>query len=332
LQRFAVTVVVLLLVAGTAAAFAVAERLKLQRSPVTPTEFTREFSPVCDCATAEATLRLRFRRPETVTAVIVRPSGEVVRTLVEREQVDPGPHTYTWDGLDESGALAPDGRYFLRLQFVDERRSILVPTSIRLDTQPPRLRAVRFRPEVISPDGDGRRDRLRVVYRTNERHTAELVVDGTRQVSTRVRAARKRQGLQWFGRVSDESGGIVERVPAAKGEHAVELVVSDLAGNQASSEFTVLVRYIELDRSAYEVEPGGTLTFTVDTDAAEYKWYLHRPRAGRLGPPVLFATGVTEPTVEVPIPADARPGTYILRVVEDDRKARATVSVAPAGS
>jgi hypothetical protein len=332
LPRFAVTVVVLVLVAGTAAAFAVAERLKLERSPVTPTDFTREFSPVCDCDTAEATLRLRFRRPETVTATIVGPSGEVVRTLAERERVDPGPHVYTWDGRDEAGAIAPDGRYLLRLRFVDERRSILVPTTIRLDTQPPRLRAVRHRPDVISPDGDGHGDRLRVVYRTNERHTAELVVDGSRQVRTRVRAPRMRHGLQWFGRVSDESGGVVERVPAAKGEHAVELVVSDLAGNRSSSEFTVRVRYIELDRSAYEVQPGGTLTFTVDTDAAEFAWYLYRPRAGRLRMPVLFQTGVTEPTVEVPIPADARPGTYILRVIEDDRRARATVSVTPAGS
>jgi hypothetical protein len=332
LQRFAVTVVVLVLVAGTAAAFAVAERLKLQRSPVTPTAFTREFSPVCDCATDEANLRLRFRRPETVTAAIVGPSGDVVRMLAERERVDAGPHTYSWDGLDEAGALAPDGRYLLRLHFVDERRSILVPTPIRLDTQPPRLRAVRFRPDVISPDGDGRHDRLRVVYRTNERHTAELLVDGNPQVRTRLRAPRMRYGLQWFGRVSDESGGVVERVPASKGEHVVSLVVSDLAGNRTSSDFTVRVRYIELDSNAYEVQPGGTLTFTVDTDAAEFAWYLYRPRAGRTGPPVLFQTGVTERTVEVPIPDDARPGTYILRVVEDDRKDRATVSVTPPGS
>ena len=332
MHRFTVTVVVLLLVAGTVAAFALAERLKLERSPVVPTAFTREFSPVCACDTAKATLRLRFRRPETVTAAIVTPAGDVVRTLAEREQVDPGPHVYTWDGRDESEAIVPDGRYLLRLRFVKERRSILVATTIRVDTTPPRLRAVRHRPDVISPDGDGRRDRLRVTYRTNERHIAELLVDGSRQVATRVRAARRRYGIQWFGRVRDESSGGMERVPATKGEHDVALVVSDLAGNRATSEFTILVRYIELDRSAYEVEPGGTLTFTVDTDAAEYAWYLHRPRAGRLGPPVLFATGATEPATEVPIPADARPGTYILRVVEDDRKARATVSVTPAGS
>jgi hypothetical protein len=324
--------VVLTLVAGTAAAFAVAERLKLQRAPVTPTTFTREFSPVCQCETAEATLRLRFRRPETVTATIVSSSGDVVRTLAERERVEPGSHAYSWDGRDAGGAIVPDGRYLLRLQFVEERRSILIPTTVRVDTRAPRLRAVRFRPEVISPDGDGRRDRLRVVYRTTERHTAELLVDGQREVGqTRVRAARRQYGLQWLGNVSSESGGESGKVPAAKGEHTITLVVTDLAGNEATSEFIVRVRYIELDRDAYEAQLGGTLTFTVGTDAAEYAWYLYRPRAGRRGRPVLFETGVAEPTVTVPIPADARPGTYILRVVEDGRNARATVSVTPSG-
>ena len=92
------------------------------------------------------------------------------------------------------------------------------------------------------------------------------------------------------------------------------------------------MRYIELDRSAYEARPGGTLSFNVDTDAADYAWYLYRPRAGRLGRPVLFDTDVVDREVAVPIPADARPGTYILRAVEGDRRARANVAVNRTGS
>jgi hypothetical protein len=332
LPRIAVTVVVLVLVAGTAAAFAVSERLKLERSPVVPTSFTREFSPVCDCDTATATLRLRFRRDETVTARIVAPSGDVVKTLAERERVGQGSTAYVWDGRDEAGTLVPDGRYLLRLDFVRERRSILVPTTIRVDTKPPRLRGVRFRPDTISPDGDRRRDRVRVVYRATEAHTAELQVDGQLEVGpTRVRAQRRRYALQWQGTVRPPGDG-AERVPAAPGDHDLALVVRDLAGNEAVAESTVRVRYIELDRSAYEAQPGGTLSFTVDTDADEFAWYLYRPRAGRFGRPVLFDTGVTERDVTVRLPEDARPGTYILRAVEDDRKARATVAVTQAGS
>ena len=127
MPRIAVTVVVLVLVAGTAAAFALAERLKLERSPVVPTSFTREFSPVCDCDTATATLNLRFRRPETVTARIVTPSGDVVQTLAERERVDPGSTAYVWDGRDAAGTIVPDGRYLLRLDFV--RGEALDPRS-----------------------------------------------------------------------------------------------------------------------------------------------------------------------------------------------------------
>jgi hypothetical protein len=313
---------VLTLVAGTAAAFAVAEKLKLERSPVTPTDFTREFSPVCDCETGEARLRVRFRRAVTVTATIVDGGGQPVRTLSERERVERGRRVYTWDGRDDSGAIAADGRYQLHLRIVSERRSILVPTAIRLDTKPPRLRNVELRPDVFSPDGDGHGDVVRVGYEATERATAELVVDGQVAVRTAAKAKRQRHGLQWRGGLPEAPD-----VKAATGDREVVLVVRDLAGNEAVRRFTVRLRYIELDRSAYEAEPGGSLDFSVDTDSLEYAWYLYRPRAGRLGRPVLFEGRETDRAVTVPIPSDARPGTYILRVIATGHRARATVAV-----
>jgi hypothetical protein len=328
LSRFVPALVVLVLVAGTAAAFTVAERLKLERSPVVPTDYRQEFSPVCGCETARAVLPVRFRRAETVTATIVAPTGETVRTLAEREQLERGRHVYTWDGRDDAGAVVADGRYLLRLWFVRERRSILIPITIRVDTRPPRLRQVVLRPKVFSPDGDGRGDRLRARYVANERATAELVVDGRVAVRTLARAKGSPHGLQWLGRFATEGG---ELVTAKPGDHEVELVVRDLAGNEAVRRFTVRLRYIELDRNAYEAETGGELRFSVDTDALEYGWFLYRPRQGRLGRPVLYDGRETERSVTVPIPADAKPGTYILRVIAVGHRARATVAVTQSG-
>ena len=51
LPRVLSTVLVLGLLVGTAAAFAVTERLKLVPSPIIAPKVTEAFSPVCDCPT-----------------------------------------------------------------------------------------------------------------------------------------------------------------------------------------------------------------------------------------------------------------------------------------
>jgi hypothetical protein len=325
LSRFAVTAVVLALVAATSAAFAVTERLKLERSPITAPAFTREVSPVCDCETAEARLELRFRRPEVVTATIVDLRDRPVRVVAAGEAIAVGRHAFVWDGRDESGEVVEDGRYRLRLRFERERRSILVPTLIRVDTRPPRLRGVTVNRETISPDGDRRSDKLVITYRTDERTSAELVVDGQVVARTRIRARRTVHKLEWRGTFVDEA--TAERVPARRGTYDAVLVVRDLAGNESSYPFSVRVRYIELDQGSYAAELGGVLRFVVDTDAVAFDWFLHRPRGGRLGPPVVLERDVTEREVALPIPSDARPGSYVLRVVQADYRARATVAV-----
>jgi hypothetical protein len=320
-----VTIVVLVLVAATSAAFVLTERLKLERSPVTAPDFTQDFSPVCDCETAEARLELRFRRPETVTATIVDRQDRPVRVLASRERVERGVHAFVWDGRNESGELVADGRYRLRLRFERERRSILVPTTIRVDTKPPQIRSSTVSRDTISPDGDGIADKLVVTYRSSERTFAELLVDGQVVVRAPAREAGRVRKLEWRGTVPSESAG--ERVPAKRGTHELTLVVSDLAGNEVSESFPLRVRYIELDRSAYTAEPGGVLEFAVDTDAPVYSWFLFRPRRGRLGPPVLFARNVAEREVSVLIAPDAKPGPYVLRVEQAGHRARANVAV-----
>ena len=69
--RWPQLLIVLALLGATAAAFAVTERLKLERSPVTGTRVDRVFSPVCECARDVAVISIVLRRRETVTLDIL---------------------------------------------------------------------------------------------------------------------------------------------------------------------------------------------------------------------------------------------------------------------
>lgn len=310
----------LALVAGTAAAFAVAERLKLERSPITAPRFDRLFSPVCECETGTARLRLRFRRAETVDATIVDGRGDPVRVLVRGERIAAGDHVFAWDGRDDAGGIAPDGRYRLRLRLIGERRTILVPTTVELDATPPEVTLVRVAPAVFSPDGDGRRDRTRVFFRSSERGRAELLVDDRTVVRSPSRPAGK-AALRWGGRIEGEILGA--------GAYQVSVVVRDAAGNlsEPAAPLPVEIRFIRLDGDAYTAEAGGTLVFGVDADATSFTWSLHRSRAGKAGKVVLRGEAEPGASVDVQLTAEVEPGAYVLRVAVVERRDRAPVTV-----
>ncbi|MCC6224094.1 MAG: hypothetical protein IT201_11475 [Thermoleophilia bacterium] len=327
MSRLAVTTVVLALVAGTAAAFAVAERLKLERSPITAPRFDRLFSPVCECETGSARLRLRFRRAETVDATIVDASGEHVRALVRGERIRAGDHVFVWDGRDDAGEVASDGRYRLRLRLVGERRTILVPTTVQLDATPPEVTLVGVEPDVFSPDGDGRRDRTKVFFRSSERGRAELDVNGEPVVRSPSRPGGKAAlALRWGGRLGGELAG--------PGVYEVTVRVRDAAGNlsEPAGPLPVEIRFVRLDRGAYTAEAGGTLTFGAEADAVSFAWSLHRDRDGQAGKVVLRGQAEPAASVSVALPPQVAPGAYVLRVSVGERRDRARVTVTETGS
>ncbi len=230
--RVALALVLLLVVGGTAAAFAVTESLKLEPSVVTrpafigpdgePVARDRVFSPACECPQEFAVLEFTLRKADRVTASIVDTRGAFVRALVTNERLRRGPQRLTWDGLDDAGALAPDGPYRLRLDLRREGRAFLVPMVFRVDTKAPRLRLVRAGPTVITPDSDGEQDKIWVRFRSNEKGAPILAVDGETISTGGVRGAGQ-SALSWLGRVSRE--------PAPPGEYEITLRVQDRAGN-----------------------------------------------------------------------------------------------------
>ena len=82
MARWPQLLIVLALLGATAAAFAVTERLKLERSPITGTKVDRVFSPVCECARDLSVISFVLRRRETLTLDILDRNGRSIRTVV----------------------------------------------------------------------------------------------------------------------------------------------------------------------------------------------------------------------------------------------------------
>jgi hypothetical protein len=314
-RRVAVTAVVLALLGGTAAAFAVTEALKLEYSPVNRPRFDRVFSPTCACETSVASLSFRLRRSDRLDLAIV--SGDTtVRTLADGVEYPRGRVRVEWDGRDDSGAIVPDGPYRLRVDLAEAGRTIVIPKDVLVDTQPPQLEIVDAGPRIFSPDGDGRRDEVAIVYRADEDTAPSMLVDGRLAGEGKLRRRRERT-VTWNGELSGR--------PAREGTYVVSLGARDAAGNVSTpvEALAVRIRYVDVVPAVTAARRGARLHFRIVTDALAVSWRLRR-RSGR----VVLADDNAQPgRVAVRLPDAIRPGSYVFEVVANGHKARVAVRI-----
>ena len=306
MARLPQTLIVLALLGATAAAFAVTERLKLERSPITGTRVDRVFSPVCECARDVAVISFVLRRRSSVTVDFLDADGDRVRRLVRDRDEQRGRVSYTWDGRDDVERLVPDGVYRPRVLLEQHGRTIVLPNPIRVDTRAPRIRLLRVFPQVFSPDRDGRRDRIVARYEIDEPARAMMLVNGRRRVLEKFRATEGE--LEWFGRIDGRS--------VRPGTYEIRVRAFDRAGNRSSSRrvVPVVVRYVELARDPIEVAAGRRFSVRVSADALRYRWIF----AGERG---------TERRRTLVLRAPETPGEYRVIVIVRGRADSATVTV-----
>ena len=309
MRRLPQLLIVVVLLGATAAAFAVTERLKLERSPVTGTQVDRIFSPVCECARDDAVISFVLRRPETLTLDILDSEGHSVRTIVEMLRESKGRVTFRWDGRDNLDRIVPEGRYRPRVQLERNGRTIVLPNPVRVDTTAPDIKLLSVRPRVFSPDGDGRRDRVTATYSINEPARAMMLVDDRRRLLSKFN--RQRGSLVWYGRVNGK--------PLRPGVYLVRLRAVDRAGNRSTRTRGVRVRlrYVEVIPERVRVRAGKRFGVHVATDAISYRWLF----AGKRG------TGTTR---ILRLRAPAEPRRYTLYVVVGRAAAKADVVVTAA--
>ena len=115
MRRIAVTLLVLALLGGTAAAFAVTEALKVEGRAVTKLRVTDAFAPEAPCGPRKAAFAFRLRRAGEIDAVVVDAEGRPVRTLASGLAREARQVRLRWDGIRDDGSRATEGEYRLRL-------------------------------------------------------------------------------------------------------------------------------------------------------------------------------------------------------------------------
>jgi len=311
LARWATLILVLLVMAASAAAFAISEGLKVQKAAITAVQVPRRiFSPVCDCPTDRVQIAFRLTRSDRMTVAIVDSHGQRVRTLVAGKLYGRGKHHFVWNGLTDVGAVVPDGVYQPRIHLYRTAKTYLIPTPVTVDTVPPRIAVVSVHPRTISPDGDGRSDVVHVRYQIDERAHALLLVNG--EVRARTKFERTRSSVDWYGRV--------DGVTLPPGTYRLALAAVDLAGNasRTTPAGTVTIRYVGLPAMPVRAAPRQRIVVRASTDARRLRWVL-RGRGG------VVSAGSSPPRIVIRAPRKV--GTYTLVVTASGHTAQGRVVV-----
>jgi FlgD Ig-like domain len=304
LARILSLLLVLGLLGGTAAAFAITEGLKLEKSPIGKTHIENQlFSPVCDCKKDTMAVRFQLRHGGKVTATIVDSEGSAVDTLAHH-YFRRGVVNLPWNGHDERGVVVPDGTYKLRIHLAHQ--TITLPNAIRVKTAPPSIAIKRVTPRVFSPDRDGRSEYVSVSFTVSGTARPLLYVDG-RQVG-RGRLTRASGKLNWYGGAHGERYGA--------GVYRLALRAEDRAGNISppTRDTSVRIRFLALRQKLIHVRRGRPFSLRVVTDAKSVQYVLHG-KSGESAPGTLR------------LRAPKRPGTYRLFVTAVDHTEAATVVV-----
>jgi hypothetical protein len=304
--RIASTVLVVALLAATAAAFALTQGLKSRLSPIFGTDVQSVFSPVCGCRKKTAAISFKLREPDRVSVAIVDGSDRVVRTVERGRSYGSGIVEVAWDGRDDAGAILAEGEYRPRVHLAEERFTTTLPNPIAIDVTPPRLQLVAARPRVFSPDGDGRADRVVFRYRADEPVRGMLFVNGRRHQLKRF--YREQDTIVWNGKA--DSRTLRPRT------YTAELAAEDAAGNVGARTRAVplTLRYVALGRDRITVTAGARFALRVSADAAQVRWSI----GGR--------TGLVRPGT-LQLRAPLQKGQFTLTLTASGHSARAAVFV-----
>jgi hypothetical protein len=310
-RSIATTALVLAVLGGSAASFAISEGLKVQRSAITAVHVDKVFSPVCRCSTDRAAIAFALTRPDRVSISIVDASRRSVRVLVAGRLFNRGPHRFTWNGRDDAGVVVREGAYEPLVHLVRTARTYLLPNPIVVDVTPPRVKVLSATPRVIAPGVPGSAGRVRVVYALDEKAHALLYVDGKLRVRTRFE--RMRDSLAWYGALGSRT--------LPPGSYRLSLAAVDLAGNRSRPvpAGNVVIRYVELPRSVIRAHPTGHIHIDVSTPARTITFVLRHGHT-------TLAQGTS--SRHLAIRAPAKSGIYRIDVTVGDHTAHAELIVA----
>ena len=323
--------VFILLVGATVAAFFTAQRLKGEPAVAKVRGLVHVFSPNGDHFKDVNRFVVELRERSDVSVDVVDAGGDAVRRLVDNATVGPQkPLQLRWDGRTDDGKRVPDGRYRVRVTLRREGRSVTVPRTTLVDTQPPRPRVRSIQPGSIVAVGTTpiHIEVGSVSRRLSKRAKVYRVDDGAPRVVAELPLVTDTRELAWDGRVDGK--------PAPVGEYLVQVIARDRAGNEATVPAKVppdrgetrgvpglTIRAIAAEPPVHPVTAGSKVTINVDARGHAYHWSLRR-----LGTVRPVARGKVKPKQPLRLTAPAgNSGVYILNLAAGTHTTRIPILV-----
>jgi outer membrane protein OmpA-like peptidoglycan-associated protein/flagellar hook assembly protein FlgD len=266
-------------------------------------------SPNNDGVLDEVTLPLKIvdqRYVQGFTLTVLDEAGTVVKTITNKESrpenqdwkgmvgrllyVKKGvdvPSELVWNGLSDSGAAAPDGRYFITVEATDDNNNVALTErwAVVVDTVPPTIKVTG--PSggsdalIFSPDGDGNKETFPIAQEGSPEDlwNAEILDAAGTALRVWKTTAAAPAAVVWNGKNDAE-----QIVP--DGVYAYRIASTDRAGNSGSSKVeNIIVNTqqppvgVSIDQSAFSpngdgVKDGLTLTPNVPVRGGMSTWSL----------------------------------------------------------
>jgi hypothetical protein len=323
--------VFILLVGATVAAFFTAQRLKGEPAVAQVEGLVHVFSPNGDHFKDVNRFVVELRERSEVSVDVVDVNGDAVRRLADDATVGPQtPLRLSWDGRTDEGVRVPDGRYRVRVTLRRQGRSVTVPRTTLVDTEPPRPRVRNVVPASIVAPGTSPIDIEvgSVSRRLSKRAKVYRVDDGAPRAVADLPLVTDTRTLRWDGRVNGK--------PAPVGEYVVQVTARDRAGNEGTTPAHLppqrgetrgvpglTIRAIAAEPPLHPVTAGSKLTVNVDARGHAYHWSLRR--LGTFRP---IARGKVKPRQPVRLTApEGTSGLYILNLAAGSHTTRVPVLV-----
>ena len=314
MQRVLTSVTLLGLLVFTAAAFAITEHLKQEKSPIFGTQITNDdgvptklFSPVCHCPNSAVRIPIKLRHRDHVTVTIVDAADREVDTLPSETLAPRTPREFVWRGVKDDGSPAPDGVYHPWVHLSNGRHTFKFTNNIIIDTKPPKVVSASVgNPTLFA--GAGRT--VAIHYAFNEPAHAVVYLGRRRIIKGRHVKQSPKDKVVWQGTVDGR--------PLKAGTYTLSVGGLDRAGNETPpagrKDVKVTLRYVQLSPMRVAVAGGKRFTVLVRTAARHYGWRLGRQHGSHRSRILHLRAPTT-------------PGTYRLVVTEDGQSSTAVVRV-----
>jgi hypothetical protein len=175
-----------------------------------------------------------LHRSDDVDVYVVDSGGSIVDTLASGVSMRGGEHPvrrgFSWNGFTSSGAVAPDGNYYVKVALIHQGRSVLVsnpsgPLPVTVDTRVPAPRVTGVSPPALSAGGSSE---ATIHYTGNQGQPGRILIyrfSAARRPPALVKSypARASGTATWNGRINGR--------PAPPGRYLVGLVVTSKACN-----------------------------------------------------------------------------------------------------